>query len=311
MCVDETGNVLKAPLGGESNMGLLYNKKVLEASGVSVPIKNYEEFIQACEKIKTAGYTPVYISNKESWTAQILLLTSMTSIFADDAALIDQITTNQVKPQDIPELVKLWENAISLKDLGYINEDYMSATNDMAFEALANGECAFYAQMDNAYGTLAGNYPDQVGDIGMTYTPLWDDEAKGYVLFDAATNYMSAVAKSENLDLAKAFINTVLTQDVLTVYYDANPGSVPYNDLGYELNTNPFNKELRGYAENMACYGTFNNNSYNGSTPLEAFYGAFSEQIQGLYSGKSVSDAMSSWYDAYASDAQARRVEGF
>lgn len=311
LCVDEGGNVLKAPLGGESNMGLLYNKKVLEASGVTMPLKNYSEFVEACEKIKEAGYTPVYISNKEVWTAQILLMTSMTSVFADDAELIEKIVTNQVKPQEVPELVKLWENAVSLKDLGYINSDYMSATNDMAFEALANGECAFYAQMDNAYGTLAGSYPDQVADIGMAYTPLWDDEAKGYVLFDSATNYLSAVAASANVELAKEFINTVLTQDVLTVYYDANPGSVPYNDLGFELNTNPFNKEMRQYAETMACYGTFNNNSYNGSTPLEAFYGAFNEQIQGLYSGKSVEEAMDSWYDAYSSDAKARRVEGF
>jgi hypothetical protein len=165
--------------------------------------------------------------------------------------------------------------------------------------------------MDSAYATLSANYPDQVGDIGMTYTPLWDNATNGYVLFDSATNYLSVAANSENKDLAKEFINTMLTQEVLTVYYDNNPGSVPYNDLGFELNTNPFNKEMRGYAENMPCYGTFNNNTYNGSTPLESFYGAFNEQLQGLFAGKSVKDSMDAWYDAYSADAQARRAEGF
>ena len=311
LCLDTEGNVLKAPLGGESNMGLLYNKKVLEAAGVTVPITDYASFIDACKKIKAAGYTPVYVSNKEVWTAQILLLTSMTSVFANDSDLITKITSNQVKPSDIPELVKIWENVASLKDLGYINDDYMSATNDMAFAALANGECAFYAQMDSAYANLSANYSDKVTDIGMTYTPLWDDAKNGYVLFDSATNYLSVAKNSANKDLAKEFINTMLTQDVLTVYYDNNPGSVPYNDLGYELNTNPFNKEMRGYATDMARYGTFNNNSYNGSTPLEAFYGAFNEQLQGLFAGKSVKDSMDAWYDAYSADAQARRAEGF
>lgn len=311
LCVDAEGNVKKAPLGGESNMGLLYNKAVLEASGVTLPLKNYDEFIAACEKIKAAGYTPVYVSNKEVWTAQILLLTSMTPVFANNPELIEQVTTNQVKPSEVPELVELWENVVSLKELGYINDDYMSATNDMAFEALANGECAFYAQMDNAYGTLAANYPESVENLGMCYTPLWTDEANGFVMFDAATNYISVSASSSNLELAKAFVNTVLTEDVLTVYYDINPGSVPYDNLGYELNSNPFNKEMREYAENMARYGTFNNNSYNGSTPLEAFYGAFNEQVQGLFSGKSVTEALDSWYNAYAADAQARQVEGF
>ena len=311
LCVDDSDQILKAPLGGESNMGLLYNKEVLEKSGVKMPLKNYAEFMDACQKIKAAGYTPVYISNKEVWTAQILLMTSMTTVFTDNDELIQKITTNQIKPVDVPELKKLWENAVSLRDKGYINEDYMSATNDMAFEALANGECAFYAQMDNAYGTLAEGYPDQVENIGMSYTPLWDDEKDAYVLFDAATNYMSVSASSQNLEKAKEFVNTVLTEEPLTVYYNTNPGSVPYEDLGFELNTNAFNKEMREYAEELPRYGTFNNNSYNGEVPLEAFYGAFSEQIQGLYSGKSVEDAMESWYHAYASDAQARKAEGF
>jgi len=169
LCVDTEGNVLKAPLGGESNMGFIYNKKVLEESGVNLPINNYAEFIDACEKIKAAGFVPVYISNKEVWTAQILLLTTMTSVFANDAELIEGITTNTVKPWESEKLVKLWENALSLKDLGYINEDYMSATNDMAFEAVAYGECAFYAQLDSAYGSLAEAYPEEIGNLGMMY----------------------------------------------------------------------------------------------------------------------------------------------
>lgn len=311
LCVDEGGNVYKAPLGGESNMGLLYNKKVLETSGVTLPIKNYQEFIGACDKIKAAGYTPVYISNKELWTAQILLLTTMTSVFQDNSELINKITTNQIKPSEVPELVELWENTVSLKELNYINEDYMSATNDMAFEALANGECAFYAQMDSAYGTLSEYYPEQVGDIGMTTTPLWEDEADGYVLFGTATNYMSAVANSENLELAKEFINTMLSEEALTTYYDLVPGMAPYTDLGFELNMSPFNQEMKGYAKTLPSLGDFNNSTYDGATPLEAFYGAFNEHVQGLFSGKTVTEAMDAWYDAYVADAQARRVEGF
>lgn len=311
LCVDKEGNVLKAPLGGESNMGLLYNKKVLEESGVTLPIENYEEFIAACDKIKADGHIPVYISNKEVWTAQILLLTTMTSVFQDNSELVNKIITNEIKPSAVPELVKLWENTVSLKELEYINEDYMSATNDMGFEALANGECAFYAQMDSAYGTLKEYYPEQVDDIGMTYTPLWDDIAEGYVLFGTATNYMSAVAKSENIEVAKEFINTMLSEKVLSTYYNLVPGMAPYTDLGFELNMSPFNQEMKEYAKTLPALGDFNNNTYDGATPLEAFYGAFNEQIQGLFAGKTVPEAMDAWYDAYVADAQARRVDGF
>ena len=311
LCMDPEGNVLKAPLGGESNMGFLYNRKVLEASGVELPINNYAEFTAACDKIKAAGYVPVYVSNKEVWTAQILLLTTMTSVFANDPELIRGIVTNTVKPWESEKLVKLWENAVSLKERGYINEDYMSATNDMAFEALAEGECAFYAQLDSAYGTLVESYPEKVEDLGMMYVPLWDDAADGYVLFGTAINYLSAVKASPNADLAREFINTMLSEEALTLYYQLSPGAVPYNGLGFELNMSPFNREMKGYAETWPSLGDFNNSTYDGETPLEAFYGAFNEQIQGLFAGKTVQEAMESWYNAYAADAQARRVEGF
>ncbi len=311
LTLDENGNVLKAPLGGETNMGLLYNKKVLEASGVELPIKNYDDFIRACEQIKAAGYTPVYLSNKEVWTAQILLLTTMTSIFEDNSALVEQIITNQIKPSEVPEIVELWENAKSIQELGYVNADYMSATNDMAFEALANGEVAFYAMLDNAYGTLKEFYPEQVDDIGMMYTPLWNDEEDAYVLFGTATNYLSVVSGSEQTALAKEFIDVMLSEEPLSTYYELVPGAVPYNDLGYDLNMSPFNAEMKAYAQEMRSLGDFNNHTYNGETPLEPFYGKFSEQVQALFAGLEVEEALDNWYDAYVADAQARRIEGF
>lgn len=312
LCVDENGNVLKAPLGGESNMGLLYNKKVLEDCEVELPIKNYDEFMQACKAIKEKGYVPLYISNKEVWTAQILLLTTMTTIFTDDMTLAEKLTANEIKPSEIPELVELWEDVAAIKEEGYINEDYMSATNDMGLEALANGECAFYAQMDNAYGTLAESFPEQVGDIGMTYTPLRKNAEDNYVVFGTATNYLSVPAEGKNAELAKEFVNTVLTEEVMTIYYDLVPGSAPYKDFGFELKMNPFNEEMQTYAETVPAYGDFQNNTYGEDGKiLENFYGAFNEQVQGLFSGKSVEESLNSWYNAYAADANARRAEGF
>lgn len=311
LCVDESGNVLKAPLGGESNMGFIYNKKVLEEAGVTLPLNNYDDLMAACEKVKASGKTPVYISNQESWTAQILLLCTMTSVFDGNPELIQQLTTNQIKPTEVPELVALFENALSLKEKGYINEDYMSATNDMAFEAVATGECAFYAQMDGAYSSLNEFYPEKIDDIGMMYIPLWNDAKDGYVLFGTATNYLSVVGSSANLELAKEFVNAMVSEDGLTVYYDLIPGSAPYKNLSVELNANAFNKEMRGYAEQWPSLREFNNALYDGEPALGNFYGAFSERIQGMFSGLSVEDTLNAWYDAYSADAQALRMEGF
>ena len=181
----------------------------------------------------------------------------------------------------------------------------------MAFEALANGDCAFYAQMDSAYSSLNDFYPDQIGDLGMMYIPLWNDAADGYVLFGTATNYLSVVGASENLDLAKEFVNAMVSEDGLTVYYDLIPGSAPYTDLSVELNANAFNREMREYAESWPSLREFNNALYDGVPALGNFYGAFSEQIQGMFSGLTVEETLNAWYDAYSADAKALRLEGF
>ncbi|MFC3801992.1 ABC transporter substrate-binding protein [Cohnella sp. GCM10012308] len=311
LTVNDKGEVLKAPLGGESNMGLLYNKKVLQDAGVTLPIKNYDDFIAAAEKIKAKGVTPVYISNKEVWTAQILLLTTMTAPLVNDESFVDKKIANEAKPSDNPKLAKLFDNVLSLKEKKLINDDYMSATDAMAQEALVNGKAAFYAQMSSTYAALSQNYPDKVGDIGMTYTPLWDDEKDGYVLYGQSSTYMSVSAASENLDLAKQFVSAVLSQPVLTKYYELSPGSAPYKDLGYDLKMSPFNEEMNGYAESLPRLADFTAQRFGGAPKLDPFYGRFNEQIQGLFAGKPVKDTLDAWYKAYADDAKARRLAGF
>jgi raffinose/stachyose/melibiose transport system substrate-binding protein len=311
LTVNDKGDVLKAPLGGESNMGLLYNKEVLAKAGVTLPIKNYSEFIAACEKVKALGITPVYISNKEVWTAQILLLTTMTAPLVEEPGFVNKLITNQAKPSDNAKLVKLFENVISLKDKDLINKDFMSATDAMAQEALVNGKAAFYAQMSSTYASLSQTYPDKIANIGMTFTPLWDEEADGYVLFGQSSTYMSVSAGSKNLDLAKQFIDTVLSEPVLTTYYELSPGSAPYTDLGFDLKMSPFNEEMNKYAENMKKLADFTGQRVDGKAKLDPFYGRFNEQIQALFAGKPVKDVLSGWYDAYAEDAKARRLEGF
>ena len=145
---DDGQSVIMAPMGAESNMGLAYNKEVLEKAGVKLPILDYASFLEACEKIKATGVTPVYVSAKENWTPQILLLSSMTSTIMKEEGLAQKLASNQVKPQDIKGLQDMWANVAALKEKGYINEDHMSATHDMGKKAIAEGSAGFYAYVE-------------------------------------------------------------------------------------------------------------------------------------------------------------------
>lgn len=303
--------IVKAPYGGQTNMGLIYNKKVLEAAGVKLPMKNFAEFTAAMEAIKKTGVTPFYLPNKENWTAQIIYLSSMTGVLMNTEGLVDKLATNKVKPQDVPTLLKLWENGEEIKKKGFLNEDYMSADKAMAEKAVAEGKAAFFAGLDSFYGDFQKDYPDAVKDLGMTTTPMWDDEKDGFVMTDPSGFFISMPAKAENKDAAKKFIDTFLTQPVLTAYYDLVPGSVPYKDLGYELKQNDWNKEMQGYAALMPSYGDWANSVYDGEPKLNPMWGDFNLQQQNMFAGKSAKDAMTDWYNKYSTDAKAKGFEGF
>lgn len=308
MTVDEEGNILKAPFSSASAFGLLYNKEVLEKAGVELPIKDFAGLKAACDKIKDIGVTPIYFSNKENWTAQIWLLSTMQSALFEDPDFAIKMSKNEVTPKDNDKLVKLFENLVELRDDGYINEDYMSATNVMAEQALMEGETAFYANFSKLNNYASSEYEEK---IGMMYTPLWDDEADQVVTVAQAGNFLSVPADNANVELAKEYVDTLLSQDILQKYYEELPGISPYTDLGFELTQGALGDELLTYATDTNVYSDYQSTLVDGEAVLNGFYGNFSDRIQGLIAGKSVEETLDDWYNAYAEEAKARKAEGF
>lgn len=313
-CTDDEGNVKLAPLGSEANMGLVYNQDVLDAAGVTLPIANYDEFLDACAKIKDAGYIPVYVSNKESWTAQILVLCSMTPIFEKNPEYLDGIITNKMKPSEIPELVDLLKRVTDLRDLGYVNTDYMSATDDMGREAIANGEAAFYASVDGSYSNYKTDYPDQIDKIGMTTCPMWDDEAYSMIMNNKAANYLYVV-NGKNADAAMAFVNEMVSDDCLKYFYDLNPGKAPYENLNVDISMSAFNEDMQKLHEEngIEYYAQWDAQIYTeyNSNVMSNFWGDFSTVIQDLFAGLSPEEALDEWYANYSENAKALRLDGW
>lgn len=308
MTVDKDGNILKAPFSSASAFGLLYNKEVLKNAGVELPIKNFDEFKKACDKIKETGVTPVYFSNKENWTAQIWLLSTIQPALFEDPDFAVKMSKNEVTPKENDKVVKLFENLVELRDEGYINDDYMSETNVMAEQALMDGKTAFYAGFSKLNNYSSEEYEKK---IGMMYTPLWDDEADQVVTVGQTGNFLSVPADGAHVELAKEYVNTLLSQEVLQSYYDKLPGIAPYTDLGFELKQGALGDELLTYATDTNVYSDYQSTLVDGKDVLNGFYGNFSDHIQGLIAGKSVDDTLDAWYNAYAEEAKARKAEGF
>lgn len=67
-------------------VGVYYNKDILDKAGVTPPLKTYGDLIDACGKIKTAGYIPFAMDNGwlgQGWTYNIIN-TMLMSKYADE-----------------------------------------------------------------------------------------------------------------------------------------------------------------------------------------------------------------------------------
>lgn len=140
---DKDENIYCLPLTVAINT-ITYNKDVFEEAGVDAySIRTWNDFNEACEKIKAAGKTPIFCGNKDSSTIAQLCESIppayLTLACVEDnqtEALLDGSFDFAAYWTPIAELVDGWMQN------GYFNEDILTSDNDTACQALANGECA-------------------------------------------------------------------------------------------------------------------------------------------------------------------------
>lgn len=56
----------------DMSTAIFYNKTMFEKADIQLPIKTWDEFFIACDKLKAAGYTPIALETLESWVPMLM-----------------------------------------------------------------------------------------------------------------------------------------------------------------------------------------------------------------------------------------------
>jgi raffinose/stachyose/melibiose transport system substrate-binding protein len=197
-----------APWGTTFDGGIMYNKKVYQQLGLTVPT-TWDQFISNSEKIKAAGKTPVLVSYGDTWTSQLFVLADFANVSAQDPQWADQYTANKRKYVNPPALAG-FTHTQEIFDKKLMNKDYASLTNVNALKELATGAGVQYPMITVTIGNVTQSNPANVNDIGYFAMPTDSGDAHATV-WEANGAYIPKSTSGDKLTAAKklvAFINS-------------------------------------------------------------------------------------------------------
>ena len=151
--------------------GLFVNKAVCEAAGIEIPGADttWDQFLEDCQKIKDAGYTPIAASlaGEPHYWFEFSIYNHTTP------------ATHATVPEAVDdEAGKAWVAGLNdIKDLyekGYFSENTNTATADEVFQSFIDGKAAFYVDGSWKMGGIA-EATDDIDNFTVTYIPGEND----------------------------------------------------------------------------------------------------------------------------------------
>ena len=108
--------------------GILYNKKIYEDLGLSVPT-TWDEFAANNEAIKAAGIAPVGATfGADTWTSQLFVLADYYNVQAAVPDFAEKYTNNKIKYADTPAALAGFQHLQEAFEKGWYQEDFGAAT---------------------------------------------------------------------------------------------------------------------------------------------------------------------------------------
>lgn len=200
---DENQDIYVLPVTQQVN-GIVYNKTVLENAGVDpANIRTMDDFMDACEQIKTSGVTPFFVGGKDTWTAATVYnafspayYTTEGSIYPSGDAFkdgsFDWDANGACVLEQIAEMV----------DKGYMNTNLVTADDAATMTALGNNECGFSTEVEIA--KVLNVAPD--AQLGIMPIPCTTEEGKSQYMIGEGSCF-GIWKDTEYMDAAKEFLN--------------------------------------------------------------------------------------------------------
>ncbi|WP_413458638.1 ABC transporter substrate-binding protein [Herbaspirillum huttiense] len=200
--------------------GMFYRKDLFKKVGVAAEPKSWDEFLEACKKLKAAGIAPIAVGGRDAWTLAGWF--DYLDLRINGNAFHQQLMAGEVAYTD-PRVKKVYTAWKSLIDNKYFIDNALSYDLDGAQPFLFQGKAAMMLM-----GTfIAKGFPAKLApEMGYFQFPIID--ANVPTAEEGPTESIHIPAKARNKTDARRFIAFVGTPAISAKLADGL-GSLPAN----------------------------------------------------------------------------------
>ena len=260
---------------------VFYNTEMFEKAGISTMPTDWDGFIDACDKLQAAGYTPLSISAGTAWCLS-MLAGYLCDAEGVDLDAIDAGTAHWTDANVVAAANKMLELS------KYFQPTAAGDTNDVATANFYNEEAAMLIQGSWAIAQINGSNPDFEDKCGVFAFP----GTNGRVI--AKSDSLAMSANTEHKEAVLAFMK-YFTDDTAQKYTAEVGGKIPVTKVEYDADKAP--------AQLAYVMDVFSNAS--------STFGFYNESLASTEAGSTFDDAMVSIYLGTPVEEGLQTIEDF
>ena len=185
---------------------------------------------------KDGSAAPVEQSYGETWTSQLFVLGDYHNVEAQVPDFAAKYTAGEMKYATTPAALAGFEHIQLVRDAGYFNKDFASATLNDGIKAIATGTAAHYPQLGGVGANIENVAPGKTNNVGFFALPGNDAAKNGMTVWPGtAAMYIPKAVEGDKLDAAKKLIDFATTQQGCDAYIKGNPPQGPFLSKACQL----------------------------------------------------------------------------
>ncbi|QJD84716.1 ABC transporter substrate-binding protein [Cohnella herbarum] len=210
--------------------GLFYNKQLFQKAGINQLPETWDEFIQACLKLKEAGILPLYDRMHDITIIHSAMFGS--NVLSKDPSFDEKLFKGEATfAEGWTEVLTMWKEG--LIDNKILTPDMIGMTSDQVMNEFALGNVAMFPGGPWNIGTIEQTNPDIEFEIMAI-----PGKEPGNKYFNGAPGVGFAVSsKTKNKDEALLFLEYLSTHDGLKQFEEGTGGIITAH--GYETKVHP------------------------------------------------------------------------